>query len=162
MPSYFGFAYYNPGLLPAAAGSATDLLEAAALALQGDLTVSALAPGGIWSYEAPAGTALAYVELDEQDLATGYESAGGDGSVPAIGLGTLTAHCLASSRRLARQLGRAVAAALRDPSLPYSEGTLLYLRPGSTTCGHDPEKSAAGTDVYRATQIFHRIEQSTL
>lgn len=155
-------ALFPPALFPGSwSGVPTlpaDLLEALAAYLDAqDALVSAFAGSAsspkFWADVAPLGIQLPLLVFAEHAEPERYESPDGSGTVGVVEEGEVELAVYAATKAQARQLRRALVAALDDAPLRFATGTLLYLRARRRQGALGPVPGPDGSDAWedRAT-----------
>lgn len=137
-----------------------DLFEAVIARLRSDATCAGLLTGGIRADEIPPGSISGnpfhpYAVLSEvggsrqymakTDVATFIEDA------------VLQVAAYAIGRSLAYSCGSAIANALNDAPLAFSDGSLMYLRQTNRHASLDPSLTVGGSAVWQELREFRYV-----
>jgi len=137
---------------------ADDLMAAVESALLASSPITAYVSTNIWSDEAPAQTPLPCIVYREISGTHEYATPDATPNIPILDTISFDLACFATNKVDAKAIGKLAAAALRDASLTFTDGTLLYLRQiGYPVTTLDPEKGPNESDVWMSIVQFKAI-----
>jgi hypothetical protein len=140
--SYWGGSYFGGGTIP---GNFWEALVAYVNA-----QMAATLTGGFSAYRDPPGVTLPYGAYAKLSAERSYDSAS------SIADGRFEATFYASSEVQANALAAQFDAAIKDPTLLFADGTLLYCRAVTVDdAEEDPDPGPQGEDVFASTITVH-------
>jgi hypothetical protein len=103
-----------------------------------------------------------YLVFEEPAEQLEFESADELGVAHAFGQGQLTAGIVAAGKKQARDLGRLVAATLRDAPLTFQDGVLLEIRPRDPYSPRIDDPGVGSPARYqRIVEFYYVVQRSS-
>lgn len=142
----------------------SDLIEAIVAKIKADATCASLLTGGVYVDLGRQGalTAGPMVVITEVGGSPRWTAGGGSERATRIDDLTIQASCYATSRATAKTCGNAVAAALNDASLTFTEGTLCYIRQTNRYANRDMDLGPGGATVWAEHREIRAITSQEL